>query len=95
MSKQIPESWDRWEAMRFMGQLISKKEKCFRAHVTSIQLDEWKGYWDVCVNYDRYLTTSRFETPIPTTYFGGIEELTQHMIQYHRDDKINQILDNV
>ena len=110
MGRQIPESWDRYEAIRFMEELILlEKEvnndmKPFKIRVTSIEvMDNFSSsretiYVRYTVNIPIYHgagTTSRSQLSNPDEWWvTDYSILEGHMIQYMRDEKLKKILDD-
>ena len=103
MGRQIPESWDRYEAIRFMEELILlEKEvnndmKPFKIRVTSIEvMDSFSSSREkIYVTYRVNMTTSRSQLSNPDGWWvTDYSILEGHMIQYMRDEKLKKILDD-
>ena len=92
---QIPENWDRYEAIKFMEGFIKKKVGAFRVRVTAIEETNDFGKRCIYTHYNKTMTTSRRETPGPDlTFLCDFSILENHMKIFMRDEKINDILDD-
>jgi hypothetical protein len=103
MGRQIPESWDRCEAIRFMEELIllerevNNDMKPFKIRVTSIEvMDNFSSSREtIYVRYRVNMTTSRSQLSTPDEWWvTDYSILESHMIQYMRDEKLKKILDD-
>ena len=109
MRKQIPESWDRYEVIRFIEErIIIERFKTIKPHylrVTSVEETDDFGKHYIYVRYQVKLTTKRFELPkpdeyitiydiLPGTMMFDFNLIESHMKTYMRDEKLKKIFDD-
>lgn len=82
-----PENWDRSDVIEFLEKFIKTEKGGFRIRVTSVGISDFFGKTDFFVNYEVYYTTSKWEKPNPSTFFGGMCEWKKHL----RDKNIDII----
>lgn len=99
MRGQIPESWDRYEVIRFIEErIIIERFRTIKPHyirVTSVEETDDFGKHSIYVRYQVKLTTKRFELPKPDEYIMFDFNLVEsHMKTYMRDEKLKKIFDD-
>jgi hypothetical protein len=53
LKEEIPESWDRYEAMKFVSDLIKSETKAFSVTVTSIRIYDNFGKKSILVHFNK------------------------------------------
>ena len=93
LEEQIPESWDRYEAMKFISDRIKSDTKAFSVTVTSIRMFDNFGKKSILLHFNKRMTTSRNGVINPDiTYIIDYQIVDNHMKISMRDDKINTII---
>jgi hypothetical protein len=91
--KQIPETWDRWEVIRFLEEILKEELHAWKVRITSVEDYDNFGKRSIFVHYQVNMTTIRFQIPNPDkTKIFDFDMVESHMISYNRDKKINDLL---
>ena len=91
--KHIPESWDIYEVIRFLEEIILKETGALKVRITSIEetKDFEKNYIEV--KYEMRRITSRYQIPkSDRSKVFDYSMVENHMKTYMRDGKIDDIL---
>ena len=93
--QQIPESWDRYEAIRFLEEILLKETHAWKVRITSIEEYDNFGKRCIYVTYEQIRTTARHQIRKPDEYkMFDFDMVESHMKTYIRDEKIKKILDD-
>jgi len=94
MRQQIPQSWDRYEVIRFLEEKLKEEFHAWKVRITSIEETNDFGKHSIYVRYEIRRTTSRHQIPKPDSYhIFDFDMVDNYMKTYIRDEKINQLLD--
>ena len=90
MRKQLPDSWNRWDAIEIAEELIRKEKSYHKVRVTSIEIVNYFGKDEVFCHYEFTHTTSRNKLPSPSQITLPLDVFVKKL----RERRINDILNN-